>query len=88
MKEKRKSERQSAHHSDITVFIEEDIYLANTIDISEGCIRFETSVPQAVRIQVTSDGEMIEYDAQLIWAKTNKKGGMEYGLKRFPDKNS
>ena len=58
------------------------------IDISESGIRFETSTPQEVRIQVRVDGEMVEYDAQLVWAKINKNGRMEYGLKRFPDKNS
>ena len=87
MKEKRSTERESVN-SNVTVFIEDDIYLASMIDISESGIRFETSVPQEVRIQVRADGEMVEYDAQLVWAKINKKGRMEYGLKRFPDKNS
>ena len=58
------------------------------IDISEDGIRFETSVPQEVRVQVRADGELVEYDAQLVWARINKEGKMEYGLKRFPDKNS
>ena len=87
MKEKRNSERQAVN-SNVTVFIEDDIYLASMIDISESGIRFETSTPQEVRIQVRADGEMVEYDAQLVWAKINKNGRMEYGLKRFPDKNS
>jgi hypothetical protein len=86
MKEKRNSERQPAT-SDITVFIEDDIYLASMIDVSENGIRFETSEPQGVRIQIRADGEMVEYDAQLVWAKINEKGRMEYGLKRFPEKN-
>ena len=87
MKEKRNSERQAVN-SNVTVFIEDDIYLASMIDISESGIRFETSTPQEVRIQVRADGEMVEYDAQLVWAKINKNGRMEYGLKRFPGKNS
>jgi hypothetical protein len=87
MKEKRSTERESVN-SNVTVFIEDDIYLASMIDISESGIRFETSTPQEVRIQVRTDGEMVEYDAQLVWAKINKNGKMEYGLKRFPDKNS
>ena len=87
MKEKRSTERESAN-SNVTVFIEDDIYLASMIDISESGIRFETSTPQEVRIQVRADGEMVEYDAQLVWAKINKNGRMEYGLKRFPDRNS
>lgn len=87
MTEKRSTERESVT-SNVTVFIEDDIYLASMIDISESGIRFETSTPQEVRIQVRADGEMVEYDAQLVWAKINKNGRMEYGLKRFPDKNS
>ena len=87
MNEKRSTERESVN-SNVTVFIEDDIYLASMIDISESGIRFETSTPQEVRIQVRADGEMVEYDAQLVWAKINKNGRMEYGLKRFPDKNS
>ena len=87
MTEKRSTERKSVDSS-VTVFIEDDIYLANMIDISESGIRFETSTPQEVRIQVRVDGEMVEYDAQLVWAKINKNGKMEYGLKRFPNKNS
>ena len=87
MKENRHSERLP-DNSDITVFIEDDVYLASMIDISEKGIRFETSEPQGVRIQIRADGEMVEYDAQLVWAKINEKGRMEYGLKRFPAKNS
>ena len=87
MTEKRSTERESVT-SNVTVFIEDDIYLASMIDISESGIRFETSTPQEVRIQVRADGEMVEYDAQLVWAKINKNGRMEYGLKRFPNKNS
>ena len=85
MKEKRVSERIS-ENSKITVLIEDDIYLASMIDISESGIRFETSMPQEVRIQVRVNGRMMEYNAQLVWAKTNEKGKMECGLKRFPDK--
>lgn len=84
--ERRDHERKAAK-SDITVFIEDDIYLASMIDISESGIRFETNVPQEVRIQVVEDGRMIEYDAQLVWARINEKGRMEYGLKRSPGKN-
>ena len=57
------------------LFIEEDI-----------C--HETNVPQEVRIQVIADDQMVEYDAQLVWARINEKGRMEYGLKRFTGKNS
>ena len=63
MTEKRSTERESVN-SNVTVFIEDDIYLASMIDISESGIRFETSTPQEVRIQVRADGEMVEYDAQ------------------------
>ena len=87
MTEKRSTERESVN-SNVTVFIDDDIYLASMIDISESGIRFETSTPQEVRIQVRADGKMVEYDAQLVWAKINKNCRMEYGLKRFPDKNS
>ena len=85
MNEKRSTEREPVN-SNVTVFIEDDIYLASMIDISENGIRFKTSTPQEFRIQVRADGEMVEYDAQLVWAKINKNGRMEYGLKRFPDK--
>lgn len=86
MKEKRNSERQAVK-SDITVFIEGDVYLASMLDISENGIRFETNGPQEVRIQIREDGEMMEYDAQLVWARINENGKMEYGLKRGPAKN-
>ncbi len=84
--ERRDSERQTVK-SDITVFIEGDVYLASMLDISDNGIRFETS-PQEVRIQIREDGEIMEYDAQLVWAKINENGKMEYGLKRSPTKNS
>ena len=85
--ERRDSERQTVK-SDISVFIEGDVYLASMLDISDNGIRFETNGPQEIRIQIREDGEMMEYDAQLVWAKTNENGKMEYGLKRSPTKSS
>ena len=43
------------------------------IDISESGIRFETSTPQEVSIKDRADGEMVEYDAQLVWPESIKK---------------
>jgi hypothetical protein len=78
--EKRVSVRKKAD-SEISVFPENDVFLARVLDISDTGMRIKTEMPQEIRIQLQEKGTLAEYEAQVIWARANDDGTMEYGLK-------
>jgi hypothetical protein len=78
--EKRAAERKLIE-TEVTFHTEDDIYMAKSVDISDTGIRIVTDKPVSVRIQVKDDEKLIQYDAQLVWAKRKDDGSMEYGLK-------
>ncbi len=78
--EKRVSVRKSAN-SEVSVFPENDIFLATVVDISDTGMRIKTEAPQEIRIQLQDKDTLAEYEAQVVWARVNDDGTMEYGLK-------
>lgn len=78
--EKRSAERRLSE-TEVTFHTEEDIYMANSVDISDTGIRVITKKPVDLRIEVKEDDKLVQYDAQLVWARVNDDGSMEYGLK-------
>jgi hypothetical protein len=38
-------------------------------------------MPMAIRIQINEGDILVQYDAQLVWARMKEDGTMEYGLK-------
>lgn len=58
-----------------------DFFMANSLDISGTGLRIRTSGPIGFRIQIEHGGELCEYLAELVWAKRQEDGSMEYGLK-------
>ena len=77
--EKRVSVRRSSD-SEISVFPENDVFLAQVVDISDTGMRIKTEAPQEIRIQLQDKGTLAEYEAKVVWAKLNDDGTMEYGL--------
>ena len=78
--EKRASERHLVE-TEVAFHTEEDIYMAKSVDISDKGIRIVTQNPVFIRIQINEDDKLIQYDAQLVWARVKEDGTMEYGLK-------
>ena len=75
--EKRTSDRKLLK-TEVTFHTCDDIYMANSVDISDTGIRIVTAKPIDINIQI-KEGE--SYDAQLVWAKVKDDGTMQYGLK-------
>jgi hypothetical protein len=78
--EKRAADRQLIE-TEVTFHTEDDIYMAESVDISNAGIRIVTDNPIDIRIQIKEDDKMVQYDAQLVWARLKDDGTMEYGLK-------
>ena len=78
--EKRTVERRLLE-TEVTFHTEDDIYMANSIDISDKGIRIVTVEPVEIRIQIKEEDKLVQYEAQLVWTKVNEDGTMEYGLK-------
>ena len=79
-KEKRASERRLLE-TEVTFQTEDDIYLARSVDLSDIGIRLITEKPVDIRIQIKEDDKLVQYDAQLVWARLKDDGTMEYGLR-------
>ena len=78
--EKRTVERRLLE-TEVTFHTEDDMYMANSIDISDKGIRIVTVEPVEIRIQIKEEDKLVQYEAQLVWTKVNEDGTMEYGLK-------
>ena len=79
-KEKRTADRQLIE-TEVTFHTEDDIYMAKSVDISNTGIRIVTDNPIDIRLQIKEDGKLVQYDAQMVWAKLKDDGTMEYGMK-------
>ncbi len=79
-KEKRASERRLLE-TEVTFQTEDDIYMARSVDLSDIGIRLITEKPVDIRIQIKEDDKLVQYDAQLVWARLKDDGTMEYGLR-------
>ena len=78
--EKRTAERHLVE-TEVTFHTGDDIYMANSVDISGAGIRIVTDNPVGLRIQIKEKDKLVEYDAHLVWARLKDDGTMEYGLK-------
>ncbi len=78
--EQRGAERQLLQ-TEVTFHTGDDIYMANSVDISGSGIRIVTEQPVGIRIQIQEKDKLVQYDAQLVWARLKDDGSMEYGLK-------
>jgi hypothetical protein len=78
--EKRVSERQLIE-AEVTFHTGDDIYMSKSVDISDSGIRIVTKEPVEIRIQIKEEDKLVQYDAQLVWARLKDDGTMEYGLK-------
>lgn len=85
MADKMQTEKRTvARHlveTQVTFHTEDDIYMAGSVDISNVGIRIVTQNPVDIRLQVKENDRLVQYDAQLVWARVKDDGSMEYGLK-------
>ena len=67
--------------TEVTFHTGDDIYMAKSVDISDSGIRIVTDKPVEISIQIKEEDKLVQYDAQLVWARLKDDGTMEYGLK-------
>jgi len=80
--EKRSEERRLIK-KEVVFHTKNNTYMASSYDISETGIRIITKNPIDIRLQLKENDKTVHYDAQLVWARVNGEGFMEYGLKYF-----
>ena len=80
-KDEKRSEERHLVKTEVAFHTENDIYIANSVDISASGIRIVTDNPIDIRFQIKEDDKLVQYDAQLVWTRVKEDGSMEYGLK-------
>ena len=78
--EKIKQERYLLE-TEIAFHTKNDIYMASSVNISSSGIKIVTEKPIDICFQITENGKLVQYDAQLVWARVKDDGTMEYGMK-------
>jgi len=78
--EKRAAERRLIK-TEVTFHTKAELYRARSVDMSDKGIRIITEKPVDIRIQIKEDDRLVQYEAQLVWARVKEDGTMEYGLK-------
>ena len=71
--------------TEVAIHMENDIYLASSVDISENGIRIITGKPIDICFQIKEKDKLVKYNAQLVWARLKDDGSMEYGMKYQAD---
>jgi hypothetical protein len=69
----------------VEFFVDGDIEVAKSADISAKGMRFITDKPIKFRMRLNLDGEVKEYFAQLVWARKDPEGSTSYGFEFIPD---
>jgi len=73
-------------HTEVEFYVDADIIKANSLDVSDTGIKFETDVPIKVRMRVDmGNNEFDEHEAELVWAQKEENGLTTYGLHFLPD---
>lgn len=79
--DRRSSERRHVH-AKVEFFIEGtgDLLSAESVNISEEGIRFETDEPLMLSLRYDLDGKTHLKIGRLVWARSTDEGKMTYGL--------
>lgn len=63
------------------LFTVNDIIIeASSVNVSETGIRFDTEKPFRILLEMKHDGKIVNREAQIVWAKRNRKDGMTFGF--------
>ena len=72
-------------HTEVEFYVDADIIKAESLDVSETGIKFETNEPIKINMRVDmGNGEFREHCAELVWAHKEEFGGATYGLHFLP----
>ena len=82
--EKRRAERKPLS-TEVQFYVDADIIKASSVDISDSGIRMTTHTPIRIRMRYEMDGRQHERVAELVWARRNADGNMDYGLQYLED---
>jgi len=66
-------------------FIDADIFKARSMDLSESGIRLQLQKPVQIVMRLQVGMSEMDRLANLVWARRNSNGQMEYGLEYLPD---
>jgi len=81
----RRISRRKELQSKIEFFVNADIIAAQSLDMSETGLRFDTKEPIRIHLRMEIDGELCDREARFVWAVRNSDGGMTYGLEFISD---
>ncbi len=72
---------------EVEFFIDADIVSAKPVDISDGGLCITTKGPVRATLRITEEcGKIAEYQAKVVWVKSETGENMSFGLK-FIDKD-
>ena len=88
MNKDKDSDRRVAERKPVVtkvLFTVNDIIIeALSADVSETGIRFDTEKPFKILLEMKSNGKILNREAQIVWAKRNRNGGMAFGFEYVP----
>lgn len=76
----RENERRR-HSVEVVFYIDDDVMVARSIDVSDTGVRIETEDPIDIRVQIKVDDRMRVIKGKLVWAQKKYDGGSCYGIR-------
>jgi hypothetical protein len=88
MKEQNDNDKRIARRvpikTKVEFFVDADIIDAESVNISNTGIRFDTHEPIPIQMRLEKDGILYENRAHLVWAQSKNDSGMTYGFQFVP----
>ena len=75
---------RSPLENQLEFYVDEDVVEGTALDHSPRGIRIETGRPVRIFLRTTLGGELIEREAEIVWAERREDGVMAYGFEYVP----
>lgn len=73
--------------AEVEFYVGDAIMKAISVNVSEGGIRFDMEEPIKICLRMEMDGQLINREAQIVWARRMPTGGVTYGFEYTPNIN-
>jgi hypothetical protein len=78
---------RSPVRTDVEFYVGDAIMKAISINVSESGLCFDMDEPIKICLRMEVNNQLINREAQIVWAKKKSDGGVTYGFEFTPNSN-
>ena len=78
---------RSPVRTDVEFYVGDAIMKAISVNVSETGLCFDMDEPIKICLRMEANDQLINREAQIVWAKKKSDGGVTYGFEFTPNEN-